>query len=261
MGLSAIHAKGLIHRDLKPANIWLEAGTGRVKILDLGLADEVANLRQGVCAGTPAYMSPEQIVGEPLDFRTDLFSLGAIFYECLTARKAFPGKHLTETIDLVQRAKPIPLSQANPATPVPIRELVTALLQKDRSQRPVSAQAVLELLPQSSEPSTRSTVQPIQPPSPQRRWLLPLLMAALVLMLGALSFFAYLAGRQQPSTPTLSTLPTPPTPPTTAPALPPSVPVTPLAIESLEVTPLQPLPGNRWQELQPLRSPENSAGL
>ncbi|MFO0879968.1 MAG: serine/threonine-protein kinase [Gemmataceae bacterium] len=161
-GLLAIHAKGLIHRDLKPANIWLEAGTGRVKILDLGLAEEVTNLCQGGSAGTPAYMSPEQVEGKSLDFRSDLFSLGAVFYECSTsARKAFPGNTINATINAVLRDTPIPLGQVNPATPPAMRQLVATLLEKDCTQRPVSAQAVLDALPL---PSETSSVTPVDPP-------------------------------------------------------------------------------------------------
>ena len=229
-GLSAIHAKGLIHRDLKPANIWLEAGTGRVKILDLGLADDVANLRKGGSAGTPAYMSPEQINGEPLDFRTDLFSLGAIFYECLTARRAFTGKSLTEIIEAVRRAMPLPLGEANPATPVPIRELVTALLRKDVEQRPVSALSILQMLPASADASAAPS------PPPKRRWLWP--GAILLLMVSLVGYFA--SPRQpEPSTPAVPT------------SHPPAF-NRPLTIDAFEVTPLQAMADNRWRELPPL---------
>lgn len=158
VGLAAIHAKGLIHRDLKPANIWLESGTGRVKILDLGLADGVANLRQYASAGTPAYMSPELIHGAPLDFRSDLFSVGAILYECLTAQKAFPGDSVGDTIEAVLHNQPLSLEQANPAVPPEVRDLVYGLLQKDRTRRPVSVQAMLDALPREANTTPRSQV-------------------------------------------------------------------------------------------------------
>ncbi|MDW8263686.1 MAG: serine/threonine-protein kinase, partial [Phycisphaerales bacterium] len=90
LGLAAAHAKGIIHRDIKPANIWLEAGTGRVKLLDFGLAlprDSVHLTRSGFVIGTPAFMSPEQARGEPLDARSDLFSLGVVLYLATTGER------------------------------------------------------------------------------------------------------------------------------------------------------------------------------
>jgi serine/threonine-protein kinase len=91
-GLAAAHAQGLVHRDIKPANILLEEGVERVKITDFGLAramDDASLTRSGVIAGTPQYMSPEQARGEPLDHRTDLFSLGCVLYAACTGRSPF----------------------------------------------------------------------------------------------------------------------------------------------------------------------------
>ena len=86
--LDAAHETGLIHRDVKPANVWLEAPTGRVKILDFGLAratsHDVGLTQEGAIIGTPAYMAPEQSRGEAVDYRCDLFSLGCVFYRMLT---------------------------------------------------------------------------------------------------------------------------------------------------------------------------------
>ncbi|HVK07726.1 MAG TPA: serine/threonine-protein kinase, partial [Gemmataceae bacterium] len=90
LGLAAAHAKGLVHRDVKPSNVWLEAPTGRVKLLDFGLAllRNGADLTtSGFVIGTPTYMSPEQARGEDLDGRTDLFSLGAILYQMTTGAR------------------------------------------------------------------------------------------------------------------------------------------------------------------------------
>ncbi|HJT78062.1 MAG TPA: serine/threonine-protein kinase, partial [Gemmataceae bacterium] len=93
-GLAAAHAQGLIHRDIKPANLLLENGVARVKITDFGLArtaDDVGLTRDGVVAGTPEYMAPEQARAEPVDHRADLYSLGAVLYACCTGMPPFRG--------------------------------------------------------------------------------------------------------------------------------------------------------------------------
>ena len=145
-GLAAIHAKGLVHRDLKPANIWLDADTRRVKILDLGLAESVTELQKGVRVGTPAYMSPEQVRGEALDFRSDIFSAGAVFYECLAAKRAFAGKCSDDVIEAILRNEAFPLLQVNPRTPSEIYTLIKKMLDKNRENRPTSILEILSLL-------------------------------------------------------------------------------------------------------------------
>ena len=95
-GLSAAHRHSLIHRDIKPANIWLEAPSGRVKILDFGMArserEDVEITRSGAVMGTPAYMAPEQARGEPAGASSDLFSLGCVLYRLCTRRLPFEGE-------------------------------------------------------------------------------------------------------------------------------------------------------------------------
>src|SRR5439155_4136882 len=94
-GLNAAHKHSLINRDIKPGNPWLEAETGRVKIVDFGLAraagDDTHLTQEGVIVGTPAYMAPEQAKGNAVDHRCDLFSLGGVLYRLCTGRLPFSG--------------------------------------------------------------------------------------------------------------------------------------------------------------------------
>ena len=111
-GLAAAHAQGLIHRDIKPSNIMLENELARVKITDFGLARAVDDTRltqYGTLAGTPSYMAPEQARGEPIDRRTDLFSLGSVLYAMATGCVAFPGESSVEVIRRVSDGDPRPI--------------------------------------------------------------------------------------------------------------------------------------------------------
>jgi serine/threonine protein kinase len=132
------HAKGIVHRDVKPANIILIEGN-RAKITDFGIAKIAsggANLTStGQFLGTPNYMAPEQIKGAPVDGRTDIFSLGICFYECLTRRKPFGGDSLTSiSYKIVHEPFP-PLHEINPQIPEGFEEVVGQCLAKDPSKR------------------------------------------------------------------------------------------------------------------------------
>lgn len=141
-GLAAAHAKGLIHRDIKPSNIWLEAGTGRVKLLDFGLAlvaDNTHLTTSGFVIGTPSYMSPEQARGEHLDGRSDLFSLGAVLYRLTTGERPFEGATALAIMRNLELHQPLRLTVKRPDVPAAFSNLVMELLAKDRKDRPPGA--------------------------------------------------------------------------------------------------------------------------
>ncbi len=234
LGLSALHAKGLIHRDIKPANLWLDMTTGRVRVLDLGLADKVVNLRGSSSAGTPAYMSPEQVDIGNVDFRSDLFSAGAVLYECATGHRAFAGRNLTEVLDAVRQSQPLPVRQVNPGVPTELADLITRLLSKDRAARPSSALEVTEML--------QPTVAMTRPqPHPSSRMPLIGLAAALALLAGLAVFFVFF----KPRVPSAETTSQQPSENIGEPS-----PLAPLAIESLQVIPWK-IEGDRLKEALP----------
>jgi serine/threonine-protein kinase len=182
VGLEAAHEAGIIHRDLKPANVKLRPD-GSVKILDLGLARTVEPsglpdsslsptrttpaTHAGVILGTAAYMSPEQARGKPLDKRSDIFSFGAVVYECLTGSQAFRGETVSDTLASILKSEP-DWASLPAATPARMRNLLRRCLEKDPKRRLHHvADARLEIEDALGEPP--GLREPAAAPPPSRR--------------------------------------------------------------------------------------------
>ncbi len=165
-GLAAAHAQGLIHRDVKPSNILLDEGVERALLTDFGLAraeDDACLTRSGFHPGTPHYMSPEQVRGEAIDARSDLFGLGCVLYSLCTGHPPFRTETSYAVLRRITDTEPRPIRETNPDVPPWLEQIVTKLLAKSADDRFESAAEVAELL----EDCLAHVQQPTTTPVPE----------------------------------------------------------------------------------------------
>ena len=204
--LDAAHRKSIWHRDVKPANVFI-TNDWRAKLLDFGIAKlsepdahaqgdiDTASQTAGL-RGTPGYMSPEQVRGEAVDHRTDIFALGAVLYEMFTGKRAFQRQTPLETMNAVVHADPVDPLTANTSLSPVAAAVVRRCLEKNKEDRFQTARDLAFQLQQLKEPTTGS-ILPAPPPVPRRRW--PWAVAALLLGAAAMALALWQLSAQGPT--------------------------------------------------------------
>lgn len=168
-GLKEAHAQGIVHRDLKPENVMID-DRGNVKIMDFGIARsmEAGTRLTGTLVGTPAYMAPEQVAGKPVDYRTDIYSLGLMLYEVFTGSQAFQADTPVAVALKQLRDAPPPPHQVDPSIPVGLERTILKCLEKDPAKRFQSVADLENRLRPAGETPAASARPPVSSSTPFR---------------------------------------------------------------------------------------------
>lgn len=199
--LASAHAEGVVHRDLKPGNIMRDEN-GRIVVMDFGLARSLEDTNKmtqtGAMLGTVEYMSPEQALGDKLDARSDVFTMGLIFYELLTGNT--PYKADTSLASLVKRTqeRATALVDVDPTIPKPISDMVAKCLERDRGQRFQSAQEILDRIDEFEGKRAPKSIFVAAPPAKKKPWI-PIAIAAAVVIALAVGVTLFLKMRGGPA--------------------------------------------------------------
>jgi serine/threonine protein kinase len=161
-GLKEAHAQGIVHRDLKPENVMVDS-QGNVKIMDFGIARsmDTSTRLTGTTVGTPAYMAPEQVAGKPVDYRTDIYSLGLVLYEIFTGVPAFHADTSVAVALKQMNEAPPPPHTIDPAVPLPIERAVLRCLEKEPAKRFSSIGELIDALSPSAPINANLAMTPL----------------------------------------------------------------------------------------------------
>ncbi|MBA1149628.1 serine/threonine protein kinase, partial [Ectothiorhodospiraceae bacterium WFHF3C12] len=156
--LDYAHGEGIVHRDIKPANIIYDTDSGRVKVTDFGIARvmDSSRTRTGSIVGTPSYMAPEQLTGDTVDGRSDIFSLGVTLYQLVTGEVPFRGENLAGIAYQITTAKPKGVRTVRPELPAAVARIVNRALQKSPEKRYHSAGEMADALRKAASRARRS---------------------------------------------------------------------------------------------------------
>jgi len=193
-GLAAAHAQGVVHRDLKPANVLVD-NSGNVRVADFGLArsiDDSGVTASGAILGSPAYMSPEQVKGAPVDERSDIYSLGVMLYQLLAGEPPFRGLSPHAVMEMRLHKKPPPMRELNPDVPPYLEPIVARCLALAPEDRYRTVRELIDDLDRASHGSAATPALPAQPDKHERRWLAPAIAAgAAATIVGVVAFIAW----------------------------------------------------------------------